>query len=389
MLDINKMQSLPSNLKNRKYTREQLKCFRECLRKSKRRGDDGDGGDGGGIPQIIGRGLSQPFAQSMHVPLVVGKPSARATFEQPRFQDLRPRRRESQPAMPPQPARPPADPVFLQQPMPQERGGQPTPMPRLQRGDVGMGEIPGFGQMPPREDYVSSSMLGNQASLIADITGEEPEMPRAPPRVFEPRPAPQMPAQVPPLGGAPLRGVPTEQPRFRPLGQIRDRSGMRAEDRQSGARRDFEAEQEREARERGEMVMADIASYDGPTYDEMDFAPAREARQAMRQQRNEELAPMYEATERRRGRRRQRLAEQRERELQPMFAALERRREVRRERAEDEQLQQLLDDAGELVEGADDRDLGDFNPNRYDRERDFDPNRYDRERDFDRERDYE
>jgi hypothetical protein len=363
MLDINKMQSLPSNLKNRKYTREQLKCFRECLRKSKRRGDDGDGGDGGGIPQIIGRGLSQPFAQSMHVPLVVGKPSARATFEQPRFQDLRPRRRErrfaarplegerrelvneSQPAMPPQPARPPADPVFLQQPMPQERGGQPTPMPRLQRGDVGMGEIPGFGQMPPREDYVSSSMLGNQASLIADITGEEPEMPRAPPRVFEPRPAPQMPAQVPtepPLGGAPLRGVPTEQPRFRPRGQIRDRSRMIAEDRQSGARRDFEAEQEREARERearerGEMVMADVESYVEPEmdydYDVTTLAPAREARNAMR---------------------RERLAEQRE----------------------DEQLQQLLDEAGELVEGA----------NRYDRERDF---RYDRERDFDRERDYE
>jgi hypothetical protein len=279
----------------------------------------------------------------MHVPLVVGKPSARATFEQPRFQDLRPRRRErrelvneSQPAMPPQPARPPADPVFLQQPMPQERGGQPAPMPRLQRGDVGMGEIPGFGQMPPREDYVSSSMLGNQASLIADITGEEPEMPRAPPRVFEPRPAPQMPAQVP-----------TEQPRVRPGGQIRDRSRMIAEDRQSGARRDFEAQQEREARERGEMVMADVESYVEPEmdydYDVTTLAPAREARQAMR---------------------RERLAEQRE----------------------DEQLQQLLDEAGKLVEGADDRDLGDFNPNRYDRERDF---RYDRERDFDRERDYE
>jgi hypothetical protein len=81
-------------------------------------------------------------------------------------------------------------------------------------------------------------------------------------------------------------------------------------------------------------------------YDVTTLAPAREARQAMR---------------------RERLAEQRE----------------------DERLQQLLDDAGELVEGADDRDLGDFNPNRYDRERDFDPNRYDRERDFDRERDYE
>ena len=80
-----------------------------------------------------------------------------------------------------------------------------------------------------------------------------------------------------------------------------------------------------------------------------------------------------------RGRRRERLAEQRERELAPMFTAIERRREVRRQRAEDEQLQQLLDDAGELIEGA----------NRYDRERDFDPNRYDRERDFDRERDYE
>jgi hypothetical protein len=207
MVDNNKMQSLPSNLKDRKYTREELKCFRECLRKAKRRGDGGDDGDGGdrdrGIPQIVGRGLSQPFAQSMHVPLVVAKPSARATFEQPRFQDLRPRRREwvseSQPAMQPQPARPPADSVFLQQPMPQERGGQPAPMPRLQRGDVGMGEIPGFGQMPPREDFVfvSSSMLGNQASLIADITGEEPEMPRAPRRVFEPRPAPQMPAQIP------------------------------------------------------------------------------------------------------------------------------------------------------------------------------------------------
>jgi len=361
MLDINKMQSLPSNLKDRKYTREQLKCFRECLRKSKRRGDDGDdgdGGDGGGIPQIVGRSLSQPFAQSMHVPLVVGKPSARATFEQPRFQDLRPRRRElvneSQPAMPPQPARPPADPVFLQQPMPQERGGQPAPMPRLQRGDVGMGEIPGFGQMPPREDFVSSSMLGNQASLIADITGEEPEMPRAPPRVFEPRPAPQMPAQIP-----------TEQPRVRPGGQIRDRSRMIAEDRQSGARRDFEAEQAREARERGEMAMADVESYVEPemdyNYDVTTLAPAREARQAMR------------------GRRRERLAEQRERELAPMFTAIERRREVRRQRAEDEQLQQLLDDAGELIEGA----------NRYDRERDFDPNRYDRERDFDRERDYE
>jgi hypothetical protein len=366
MVDNNKMQSLPSNLKDRKYTREELKCFRECLRKAKRRGDGGDDGDGGdrdrGIPQIVGRGLSQPFAQSMHVPLVVAKPSARATFEQPRFQDLRPRRRErrfgnlvneSQPAMQPQPARPPADSVFLQQPMPQERGGQPAPMPRLQRGDVGMGEIPGFGQMPPREDFVvvSSSMLGNQASLIADITGEEPEMPRAPRRVFEPRPAPQMPAQIP-------TGV---QPRVRPGGQILDRSRMMAEDRQSGARRDFEAE----ARERGEMVMADIESYVEPEmdydYDVTTLAPAREARQAMR------------------GRRRQRLAQQRERELAPMFTAIERRREVRRQQAEDEQLQQLLDDAGVLVEGA----------NRYDRERERDVDRYDRERDFDRERDYE
>jgi hypothetical protein len=151
---------------------------------------------------------------------------------------------------------------------------------------------------------------------------------------------------------------------------------MMAEDRQSGARRDFEAEQAHEARERGEMVMADVESYVEPD-DALDFAPAREARQAMRQQREEELAPMYEATERRRGRRRERLAEQRERELAPMFTAIERRREVRRQRAEDEQLQQLLDDAGELVEGADDRDLGDFNPDRYERGRDFD-----RERDF-------
>ena len=334
------MQSLPSDLKTRKYTREQLKCFRECLRKAKRRGDGGDGGDGGdrgrGIPQILARGLSQPFAQSMHVPLVVGKPSARATFEQPRFQDLRPRRRErvneSQPAMPPQPARPPAEPIFYEQPMPQERGGQPAPMPRLQRGDVGMGEIPGFGQMPPR--------------------------------VFEPRPAPQMPAQIP-----------TEQERFvDAFRSLDERSQMRDADRQS--RQVLEAEQEREARERGEMVMADVESYVEPD-DALDFAPALEARRAMRQQREEELAPMYEATERRRGRRRERLAEQRERELAPMFTAIERRREVRRQRAEEEQLQQLLDDAGELVEGADDRDLGDFDPDRYERGRDFD-----RERDF-------
>jgi hypothetical protein len=140
---------------------------------------------------------------------------------------------------------------------------------------------------------------------------------------------------------------------------------MMAEDRQSGARRDFEAEQERELRERGEMVMADVESYVEPemdyNYDVTTLAPAREARQAMR------------------GRRRQRLAEQRERELAPMFTAIERRREVRRQQAEDEQLQQLLDDAGVLVEGA----------NRYDRERERDVDRYDRERDFDRERDYE
>jgi hypothetical protein len=147
--------------------------------------------------------------------------------------------------------------------------------------------------------------------------------------------------------------IPTEQERFvDAFRSLDERSQMRDADRQS--RQVLEAEQEREARERGEMVMADVESYVEPD-DALDFAPALEARRAMRQQREEELAPMYEATERQR----------------------ERRREVRRQRAEEEQLQQLLDDAGELVEGADDRDLGDFDPDRYERGRDFD-----RERDF-------
>ena len=217
-------------------------------------------------------------------------------------------------------------------------------------------------------------------------------MPRAPPRVFEPRPAPQMPAQIPteqqrfvdafrsldersqmrdadresrPAPQMPAQ-MPTEQPRVRPRGQILERSRMMAEDRQSGARRDFEAEQEREVRERGEMVMADVESYvepdetmDGYRYEEIDFAPVREALRQQRRQREEE-------------RKMKLLIQQQEREMELLI-----REQERKQMLEERQLQQLLDDAGELVEGADDRDLGDFDPDRYERGRDFD-----RERDF-------
>jgi hypothetical protein len=152
---------------------------------------------------------------------------------------------------------------------------------------------------------------------------------------------------------------------------------MRAEDRQSRARRDFEKEQAREGREGREMVMADIDSAIIRDKEQED-ADNKQIYKKLRQEREQQrFVDAYRSLDER--------SQMRDADRQSGALRAEQEREMgllirgqeRQQLLEDEQLQQLLDDAGELVEGADERDLVDFNPDRYDRERDFD-----RERDY-------